>query len=239
MKCYTSFIEIISAFNFTFVASKTLSELFFEKIKKLIKELDAKKLNLQQKIALSQDFLDDNIFYNFYKIYDGIFKNIINTEKLDKKINFTENKLQKIFLLSGIYGVVLLFLAGQEEFYSVFPLTEIVLLNVGFMSLLIWNYFYLKSILTNIFNMMILLSISLLIGHSFDNILIKYNIFYISFFQEHSRLAINISLALTLSGFLLTLFNFGFKRFGISIIIFGYEKLFDKLDKKLENYIKI
>ena len=228
MNSYTSFIELLSAFNFAFIASQSLSKLFFEKINTLIESIQHQKVNLEDKMNVLKDNFEDNNWFHVYKIFNKIALTFVDMDSINKDIENIENKLKRIFLLSGLYGVALLFYAGQEDYHKCIPLTEIFMLGLGFIVLDIKNYFFhFSSILTNIFNFIVIFTVSFVVGH--------YNSF--EWLELYSRDIIDISLILLLSGFVVSFLSFGFKRFGVVVILNIYKFLFKKLNNTFGEFI--
>lgn len=143
MDSFTAFIELISAFNFGFVVSNKLSNLFFEKIIKVIKKINRKKDNIKSKIILAKDNFFNTAIFHIYTLFDMFASKFINLDNFENYIEKIEKKLTRIFLLSGLYGVVLLFYAGQQQFHNHFAAIEILILNICFWLLILKNYIYL------------------------------------------------------------------------------------------------
>ena len=97
MDSFTAFIELISAFNFGFVVSNKLSNLFFEKIIKVIKKINRKEDNIKSKIILAKDNFFNTAIFHIYSLFDMLASKFINLDSFENYIDKIEKNLQEFF----------------------------------------------------------------------------------------------------------------------------------------------
>lgn len=136
---FSSLYELSVALNFAYVASDSIRELFkrgfLSTTRQLSTKLDKKIEDISVRLTLLNDSLlppekKEKVSFSL-SLYLKTMKDF--DEKLDDRIQeaqeLTQNKLKSLYVISALYGILMLFFAGVESNTTRFPYNELITLS--------------------------------------------------------------------------------------------------------------
>lgn len=137
---FNSLFELAVAFNFAYVASETIRELFsrgfLSGARNLSSKFDIKLKEVRAKLTTINDSLfppekKQILISRLEKLFSdlkGIDSNL--DQRIDSGQKIVTNKLKSIYILSAFYSLFVLFLSGMESFNTCTMINELIAINI-------------------------------------------------------------------------------------------------------------